>query len=207
MNYEFSLNKTAVLSLILCSVLIGVLLFGAGLVVGSQWISSSAKSADTTARNREPELPREPVLHNTQAPIQKPAQPPIQKLAAPQPPVVTTPPAKTEELPAAAAANGEVKIIQEAAAEATEDNAATDPEYVTVQIGVFLDEKEASRLLKDVERKGYAPSFFSSRDAEARQWYAVRIGAYSDKQQAANAAANFTKQEKIKAIVRPLGSL
>jgi cell division septation protein DedD len=78
---------------------------------------------------------------------------------------------------------------------------------VTVQIGVFLDEKDADRLLKEVERKGYAPSFFSGRDAEARQWYAVRIGAYSDKQQAANAAANFTKQEKMKAEVRPLGSL
>jgi len=62
-------------------------------------------------------------------------------------------------------------------------------------------------LLKDVERKGYAPTFFSGLDAEARQWYAVRIGAYSDKQQATNAAANFTRQEKMKAVVRPLGSL
>ena len=106
------------------------------------------------------------------------------------------------------AANGEIKIIQEAAVDAaSEENAATEPEYVTVQIGVFLDEKDADRLLKEVERKGYAPSFFSGRDAEARQWYAVRIGAYSDKQQAANAAANFTRQEKLKAVVRPLGSL
>lgn len=36
---------------------------------------------------------------------------------------------------------------------------------------------------------------------------AVRIGVYSDKQQATNAAANFTKQEKMKAVVRPLEAL
>jgi len=62
-------------------------------------------------------------------------------------------------------------------------------------------------LLKDIERKGYSPSFFSGRDSEARQWFAVRIGAYSDRQQAANAAANFSRQEKMKAVVRPLGAL
>ncbi len=72
---------------------------------------------------------------------------------------------------------------------------------------MFLNQDEANRLLKDIERKGYSPSFFTGRDAEARQWYAVRIGAYSDRQQAANAAANFTRQEKMKATVRPLGSL
>lgn len=101
----------------------------------------------------------------------------------------------------------EVRIISEATDPSSEETAASEPEYVTVQVGVFLDEKEANRLLKDIERKGYAPSFFSGRDAEARQWYAVRIGAYSDKQQASNAAANFTKQEKMKAVVRPVGSL
>ena len=101
----------------------------------------------------------------------------------------------------------EVRIISEATDLSSEETTASEPEYVTVQVGVFLDEKEANRLLKDIERKGYAPSFFSGRDAEARQWYAVRIGAYSDKQQASNAAANFTKQEKMKAVVRPLGSL
>jgi cell division septation protein DedD len=110
--------------------------------------------------------------------------------------------------PATAAANGgEIKIIQEAAADPGDANAAVEPDYVTVQIGVFLDEKQADHLLKEYERKGYAPSFFTGLDAEARKWYAVRIGAYSDKQQAANAAANFTKQEKMKAVVRPLGSL
>jgi cell division protein FtsN len=100
-----------------------------------------------------------------------------------------------------------VVIISEADADQTNKQDAAEPEYVTVQVGVFLDEKEASRLLQQMERKGYAPTFFSGRDAEARQWYAVRIGTYSDREQATRAAANFTKQEKIKAVVRPAESL
>jgi septal ring-binding cell division protein DamX len=213
MNYEFALSKTALVSVIAGSVFISVLLFGAGLVVGSQWLVSNSTLANTIAKNEEPDVPAEPILNEPKAPVAKPpAAPNITAPAAPtkapatQAAAATVGPAETILPAAAPAANGEIKIIQEADA-ATDENAASEPDYVTVQIGVFRDEKEADRLLKEVERKGYAPSFFSGRDAEARQWYAVRIGAYSDKQQAANAAANFTKQEKLKAVVRPLGQL
>ena len=215
MNYEFSLKKSALLSIAVGCVLISVLLFGAGLLVGSQWLTSSAAPADTVAKNEEPDVPQEPVLNEEKAPAPKSvAAPP--KITAPTvapkaPPAAAAAPEETTAAavtPAAAAANGEIKIIQEASAEAANDaNAASEPEYVTVQIGVFLDQKDADRVLKEFERKGYAPSFFSGRDSEARQWYAVRIGAYSDRQQAANAAANFTRHEKMKAVVRPLGSL
>lgn len=213
MNYEFSLSKTASLSLIVGSVFISLLLFGAGLVVGSQWLVSSSNSAETIAQNEKTDVPTEPVLKEEKPAA--PKTPTAPNMTAPSAPVkaptaqqLAAPAATTETTPIAAAptANGEIKIIQEADP-STDENAASAPDFVTVQIGVFLDEKDADRLLKEVERKGYAPSFFSGQDAEARQWYAVRIGAYSDKQQAANAAANFTKQEKMKAVVRPLGSL
>jgi hypothetical protein len=212
MNYEFSLNKSAAISMIVGCLVISVLLFGGGLIVGSQWLSSSAAAAETAAKNEEAALPKEPVLNEEKAGAPKAAAPKTTAtapakdaaaLAAPPGPEQTTQAAAMPD----AAANGEVKIISEAATDGANDGNTVEPDYVTVQIGVFLDEREADRLLKDVERKGYAPSFFSGRDAEARQWYAVRIGAYSDKQQAASAAANFTKQEKMKAVVRPLGSL
>ena len=214
MNYEFSLKKSALLAITLGCVVISLLLFGAGLVVGSHWLGGSDTPADATAKNQEGALPKEPVLNDEKAPAPKAASP---KTTAPP---STKEPADAAPAPAPAsddaasqpaatsAANNEIKIIQEANADSSNnENSASEPEYVTVQIGVFLDEREADRLLKEVERKGYAPSFFSGRDAEARQWYAVRIGAYSDKQQAANAAANFAKQERMKAVVRPLGSL
>ena len=207
MNYEFSLNKTAVISLIAGSIVFGVLLFGAGLLVGSAWLgTASAATPDAVAKKEEAEGPKEPVLNDEEAAPKKTAPPKDseQKPAASKEPLPEKAPQANEKQAAAA---GGVQIIQEAETEADGAASASDPEYVTVQVGVFKDENEANRLLKDIERKGYAPSFFSGRDAEAHQWYAVRIGAYSDRQQASNAAANFTKQEKMKAVVRPLGSL
>lgn len=211
MNYEFSLNKTAVISLIAGSIVFGVLLFAAGLIVGSEWLgTAAAATSDAVAKNDDADGPKEPVL-NDEAAAPKKSTPPKnsdQKPAAPKEPGAATEP---KEAPQAtdkhAAVDGDVQIIQEADTEANAAAGESEPEYVTVQVGVFQDENEANHLLKQIERKGYAPSFFSGRDAEARQWYAVRIGAYSDRQQAANAAVNFTRQEKLKAVVRPLGSL
>ena len=207
MNYEFSLNKTAVLSLIAGSIVFAFLLFIGGLVIGSYWLATeSAAIHSASAKNEKDALPKEPVLAEEEAPAPKPGAPKkVVDPAAAQPkaPTATAAP----EAASTQANDGEIRVIQEAAADATNTAAETDPEYVTVQVGVFLDEHEANNLLKRMESRGYSPSYFSGRDAEARQWFAVRIGAYSDKQQAENAAANFTKQEKIKAVVRPIGSL
>ena len=207
MNYEFSLNKSALISLVAACFVIALLLFTGGLVVGSQFLTSNPSSTDAVAKNEDPDLPKEPVLVEDETaaakvPPPKKAIPPKEAAPAPPKPTAAAPPAT-----AAQAVNGGIEIIQEAAADASAEGAEAEPEYVTVQVGVFLSQDDANRLLKDMERKGYSPSFFSGSDAEARQWYAVRIGAYSDRQQAANAAANFTRQEKMKAVVRPLGSL
>lgn len=209
MNYEFSLNKTAVISLIAGSIVFGVLLFAAGLVVGAEWLgTTSAQTSDAVARNEKAKGPKEPVLNDEEAAPKKAAPPKNsdQKPAAPKEPGATHPDEQPQATEKQAAVDGTVQIIQEAETEA-DAAGESEPEYVTVQVGVFQDQNEANRLLKDIERKGYSPSFFSGRDAEARQWYAVRIGAYSDRQQATNAAANFTRHEKLKAVVRPLGSL
>lgn len=206
MNYEFTLDEKAAISLIAGSVVFAILLFTAGWIVGMQWSPGSSAALAATTKKEEPELPKEPVLKN-EAPAAQPAPP--KTTAQPQMDQASKTAAAAPQqsaLPAKApAANGEVKIIQETP---TDQTGAESPEdYVTVQVGVFLDEQEANHLLKKIEKMGYAPSFFSGRDAEARQWYAVRIGSYTDKQQAANAAANFTRQEKIQAVVRPSGSL
>ena len=207
MNYEFSLNKSALVSLIAGCVVMTVLMFGAGLLVGSQWLTSSASAKGVVAMNDEPDVPTEPVLKDEAPAAPKPNPPKKVTPEAVGPPKQPAAPAPPPAAAQAQPVNGGIEIIQEAAADASSEAIASEPEYVTVQVGVFLNQDDANRLLKDIERKGYSPSFFSGHDAEARQWYAVRIGAYSDRQQAANAAANFTRQEKMKATVRPLGSL
>jgi cell division protein FtsN len=187
------------------------LLFVAGLIVGRQWLGTDSVAVAHAAENDHAALPTEPVLNEEAAaapaaPKAKPALP-LPKQAGEIPAEPTTPTAPV-------AVPGNVpppQVVSEAVIENADPSAAnTQPaesDYVTVQVGVFLDEKEAGRLLQQMENKGYRPTFFSGRDAESRQWYAVRIGVYSDKQQAANAATNFTKQEKLKAVVRPVESL
>lgn len=216
MNYEFALDKKSIISLVAGWIFIAALLFLAGWIVGRQWPMSEAASAPSaSAGEQRQELPKEPVL-NDEAPARELTAPNkvAPKVTTPTAPHTTVTPAvqpaaAAVAMPRPAAANdGQVVIISEAETDdANKQPAAVDPEYVTVQVGVFLDAKEANSLLKQMERKGYAPTFFSGRDAEARQWYAVRIGSYSDKEQASRAAANFTKQEKIKAMVRPTDSL
>jgi len=211
MTYDFALDKKSVISLIVGSVAIAALLFVAGLIVGRQWLGTDSVAVAHAAENDRTALPTEPVLNEEAAaapaaPKAKPALP-LPKQAGeipPEPAAPTAPVAVPGNVPPA-------QVVSEAAIENADQSAAnTQPaesDYVTVQVGVFLDDKEAGRLLQQMENKGYRPTFFSGRDAESRQWYAVRIGVYSDKQQAANAAANFTKQEKLKAVVRPVESL
>ncbi|MEN3326525.1 MAG: hypothetical protein V7638_1332 [Acidobacteriota bacterium] len=210
MTYDFALDKKAVISLIAGSVVIAALLFVAGLIVGKQWLGADAVAVAHAAENERAALPTEPVLNEeAAAPAAGKAKPALQlpKQAGETPTEATTPMAPV-------AVPGNVpppQVVSEAATENADQSAANaqpaESDYVTVQVGVFLDDKEAGRLLQQMESKGYRPTFFSGRDAESRQWYAVRIGVYSDKQQAANAAANFTKQEKLKAVVRPVESL
>ena len=215
MSYEFALDKKAAISLIACSVVIGILLFLSGWIVGRQWpMSESASTPSAATEEQHAELPKETVLNEAAAETNAPRKvtPKLEPPAAPGgiSPQVAPPPASPAAAAAAATAPGTddgIVIISEAEPAAENNNTAAAPEYVTVQVGVFLNEKDASRLLKEIEGKGYSPKFFTGRDAEARQWYAVRIGMYSDKQQAESAAANFTKQEKIKAVVRPAESL
>ena len=162
MNYEFTLDKKAVISLIAGSLVIGILLFAAGWIVGMQWSpNSSSSSASAIDQKEDAELPKEPVLTDeAPAPKSAPRKSMIPPVDQPNKPVTAAPEEAALSVEAPAAANGEVKIIQEEAVDAAE-SAAAEPDYVTVQIGVFLDEQEASRLLKQVERKGYAPTFFS----------------------------------------------
>jgi cell division protein FtsN len=219
MSYEFALDKKSIISVVAGWIVIGALLFLAGWIVGRQWPTSEAASTPSAnAEGQSAQLPSEPLLNdepparasiaprkvnppaaeaNAQVNASSPAEAKASAHATVAPPAAAMPPPN----------DGKVVIISEAETDDAKTEAAADPEYVTVQVGVFLNEKDASRLLKQIESKGYAPTFFSGRDAEARQWYAVRIGVYSDREQATKAAANFTKQEGLKAVVRPLESL
>src|ERR1044072_6154907 len=152
MNYEFSLNKTAVISLIAGSIVFGVLLFATGLLVGSAWLgTASAASSDAVAKNKEAEVPQEPVLSDEEPPPKKATltKPSDQKPEAPKAPGSAQPEqAATQAVEKQAAVDGSVQIVQEADAAADSAASESEPEYVTVQVGVFQDQNEANHLLK-----------------------------------------------------------
>jgi cell division septation protein DedD len=237
MTYDFTLDKKGMFSVLVSSVLMGALLFVAGLIVGSYWTAngptvSAATAKKNTSTNDLNALPQQPVLmsdpaqsnlilpNNPTTTVNSGAfgpgtltAPPVSQ-AAKQPQAGAEQPAAAEpdqgsdnkqtNAPAAGGAAPQTAKPEDSSAAAQNVSAA---DLLTVEVGTFLDTNAANRLFKSLERKGYAPTFFTGRDAQAREWYAIRIGAYSDKQQAENAAANLSKQEKIKAVVRPLGSL
>lgn len=100
------------------------------------------------------------------------------------------------------------RLVQEAGASSEESGAGarTSSSY-TVQVGAYLQEGDAQRVARELENKGYTPKVISGLDAEARTWYAVRIGSYGSAREAGTAASNFSKQEGLKVAVRPAGSL
>jgi cell division protein FtsN len=235
MAYDFSLDRKGVISVVASWLVMAALLFAAGLIVGSYWTSRESTAAAATpaktATGSEKglaDLPQQPVLQTNmpQIDVLAPAKPatnlssgppvlgqfttPQQKQTGPQDSALSQ---QATDAPAADAAEQKTQPPASEAAtlpgekKSASDTNAENVELYTVQAGVFLDQNEATRLFKSLERKGYAPTFFTDRDAEAHQWYAVRIGAYSDKNQASNAAASFARQEKMKAVVRPVGSL
>jgi cell division protein FtsN len=221
--YDFSLDKKSFGLLVAGSALLGLLVFIAGLLVGANWNTHPAETIASGARQQpalvseaeQPATPKEPVLTK---------EPDAKEEAHASAPAETAKPAKqqdgtpTEEnkkessTTAALAPGGEAKIIQTTDADATDmadsnEEAADKRVAFSVQVGVFLEAEKASQFVAEMEGKGYTPSIFVANDAENRQWYTVRIGAYANQAEATQAATNFTKQEKIKAVVRPANSL
>jgi cell division septation protein DedD len=249
MSYDFSFDKKAAWALLGGSVVLGVLLFFAGVLVGgnmgekaSAEQAESGKAKDGASGEGEtvagPKVRQAPVVGEPvlmPAPLAPVADAPFAAgpgVAAPgvSAPSMSAPGVAAPRLPPASSVAPPVesygaeaqrayppprdpdpKLVQEAetgAPGAEEEGPAAPLKGVaySVQVGDYQEEKSARRLAEELERKGYTPSIFSGRDAENRVWFAVRVGAYAGAKDASQAAANITKQEKLKATVRPINS-
>lgn len=69
-----------------------------------------------------------------------------------------------------------------------------------VQIGAFLKEDNATRLISELKKKGYEPSLLIV-NTPAKKWNLVRIGSYTDKRGALKAAKKFTAAENMETAV------
>ncbi len=224
MSYDFSFTKKTISFLLGGSAFVGIMLFIAGLLVGANWWTEQTPlvaaagpqplAAAAALTSAPAPVPKEPVLKAEAESTQAAAAPDevAARADAPAPVKQSHSSAPVESgralvlAPLREAATDEVKIIERADTAADDSNEAS-PLAFSVQVGVFVDENAANQLVRQLQSKGYTPIILTAADDESRQWYAVRIGAFANRTEATQAAANISAQEKIRAIVRPLGSL
>ena len=70
-----------------------------------------------------------------------------------------------------------------------------------VQVGAFLKEAHAGRLMSELRQKGYEPYVVTKRDAKNRLWRKVCIGQFDSKDRAHALQARFKAQENREAYV------
>lgn len=224
MTYDFSFDKKSISFLLVGVIFVGLLLFLAGWLTGANWnkpetlaASVSTDKSVAALEPTQPTLPQEPTLREEATLRRDTAAQPgeaiaqaKQNVAVPSQDVEKDAGAEAPKTPAQKA-NADPVIISTAKPSATSPAEAIEPAEkmatLSIQVGVFLEQKDAERFVQEMEQRGYAPSVFTGSDAVNRLWYSVRIGAYANNAEAAQAAASFTKQEKIKAVVRPIDSL
>lgn len=83
---------------------------------------------------------------------------------------------------------------------------ADEREY-SIQIGAFLNPKNATRLAKDLQEKGYKAKVFIATDSKYQVWHTVRIGHFKNIEAASQEARLFRQSAHLLALVRPADSL
>jgi cell division septation protein DedD len=193
MTYEFSRKRLAALAC--CLILLVVFSFSAGLVAGiGLWMPTREELA--ILRHK----PGEETAHVSPRPVQ-PA-PPVQ----PPPTRPAEPAANSSPQPEAAAP------VQSLAAPQPEQPShelasTAEGDLFALQVGSFLDPKNARQLQSDLKDRGYNASVITALDADQREWHVVRMGSYKTLESAGQAAADFSGKERINALVRRANAL
>ncbi len=79
--------------------------------------------------------------------------------------------------------------------------------YYAIQIGVFLDEKDAENKIIEFNESGYEPYIFQSLNSKNQNLYAVRIGKFDDYKTATDKLIEIESNFKISALVTYFDSL
>jgi cell division protein FtsN len=154
-----------------------------------------------------PAAPPLPVIAAPQSPVITAAAPPA--LTAPAPPAITAAvapaPAPASTAPAPALPNPQQTAAPQppAAAPLADD----DTDTFSLQIGSFRDAKNARQLQTDLKERGYTASVLTALDSDAREWHVVRIDGYKTLASAARAAVDFSRKERLQALVRRSNTL
>lgn len=213
MTLHFDRKRILVLSIGLG--VTGILIFSAGLVTGIiLWTPTreeiaALKDAKPAEAVKKPAVPTLASLASAAKQDVKTAAPPPQPPAVPSPSEVPAAPVQPAAAPSADSPVPPAPAPSAAAPAAPPAPSASngtplnaDAQDFSLQLGSFLDAKNAKQLQTDLKERGYAASIFTAMDSEQREWHVVRIGGYKTLASAAQAAANFSNKERIQALVR-----
>ena len=73
----------------------------------------------------------------------------------------------------------------------------------SLQVGAFLEPENLERFVADLEERGYTPRVQEITNSSGRVLSIVRVGGFSDRSAAVQAALTFQQREGMDALVRP----
>lgn len=214
MTFNFTPGRFMILGLCLC-LLVG-LSFAAGLVAGiGLWMPTRTEIAALQAEGKKGEAVASvkppaaiPVLgHAAQPEAAVPVHAPAPAAAPPATAPETHAPSVAPPPQPAAAAQASPPPQPAPSAQAPAP-AEAEHDAFSLQVGSFLDAKNARLLQTDLKERGYADANVMTRlDSEQREWHVVRVGSYKTLAKASQAAVDFSSKERIQAVVRRSNSL
>lgn len=216
MSYDFSFSTKSIILMIVGCLVIGILLFFAGYIIGLDKGQNEPSLHASLPGLNQSESKNEQGKETTASPLGKPLASKKEEPSAPlsekpeeekgQEPPAPAPAAKKsgEASPAGKASSSkegeEAKDKDDAKGKDAKDK---EKPAFSVQLGAFQTEDHALALRNKFKGKGYPVFLFRVLDASGHVWHTVRMGHYSDMQEATQAAGKITNKEQISAWVRP----
>jgi cell division septation protein DedD len=211
----FHFTRKRLVTLVAGLVLVAVLTYAAGVITGIALAIPTRQELALLKASKHPlaagsisaALPAAPALA---APAitapQMPAAPPALTAAA-APPAVAPSAAATPAAPQPASALPNPQQTASPQPAAAAPGLDDDADTFSLQIGSFRDVKNARQLQTDLKERGYAANVLTALDSDEREWHVVRIDGYKTLASAARAAADFSRKERLQALVRRSNNL
>jgi hypothetical protein len=113
-----------------------------------------------------------------------------------------TPPARIENRPGI-----QTETEPVSPPEPSDNRQPADKMTHSVQVGAFIEIKNAETLMAALHARGYPARMVRIVDSRGLTWYTVRIGDYPSREIARRQAEGFSSRERMQSIVRPYGKL
>ena len=201
---DFSIAKDRLVLVVICSALMLLLLFGAGVAAGFLLAGHGPSTKD---------VPESEALQKESTKVKKPKTG-AKSTKDSSPAAAASPPAATQatgaQVSSAQAASAQAASAQGGSAPASSpaSSAAASPpkmeELLTIEAASFREQREASNLAALLRRDGYRPVFTGQDSSSSDRPYYVRLGPYRTWEQASQIATELERSYDLRTIVRPV---